>query len=137
MSSSLRILVVTAVSAFVGATAFLTHGWIQFGFGISGDIVEVYLLAFLASIVASLVLVPLLLMVQKVAPAGVRGGIVLGVAILGGILMATLALTQWKHFTLDLPDLVGRAWNVYMYFIAFGLAYGTLWILLVTNRPNR
>jgi ribosomal protein L37AE/L43A len=71
--------------------------------------------------------------VEKLAPSGIRGGLVMGASLLASVLLATLALTQWKQFTLDLVELVRRAWNVYLYFTAFGLAYGAMWILLVKN----
>jgi hypothetical protein len=133
MTLALRILAVNSVAAFVGATAFLVHGWIRFGFDIPDDFVDVYLFAFLVSMGASLVFVPLFILIQRFAPAGIHSGLILAISILGGVVYATLGLTQWKRFTLDWPDLVGRAWNVYMYFVAFGVAYGVSWILLIAS----
>jgi ribosomal protein L37AE/L43A len=133
MKLALRILVVIAISAFVGATVFLVHRWIRFGFDIPPNLFGVYQSAFVVAALASLLLVPLLLLVEKLAPSGIRGGIVMGASLLSSVLLATLALTQWKQFTLDLVELVRRAWNVYLYFVAFGLAYGATWILLVKN----
>jgi hypothetical protein len=131
--AAFRILAVNAVAAFVGATAFLAYGWILFGFDIPNDLVQVYLFAFLVSVVASLVFVPLFILVQRFAPAVARSGLILAIGILGGVIYATIGLTQWKRFTLDLPELVGRAWNVYLYFVAFGATYGASWIILVSR----
>jgi hypothetical protein len=130
MKLASRILVVIVSSAFVGATVFLVHAHIHLGSGAFGDLVDVYWYAFLVAAIA-LLLAPLLLLVQKLAPAGIRGGVVVGAALLGSVLVATLALSQWMQFPLVLPDLVGRTWIVYMYFIAGGLAYGAMWVLLV------
>jgi hypothetical protein len=132
MKLAFRILAVIASSAFAGATVFLVHLWRRIDFDLPG-VIDAYTYAFFAAAIASLFLMPLLLLVQRLAPAGARGALVMGASLVGSALLATLALTQWLQFTLDLPDLVRKAWFVYLYFMASGLTFGALWILLVMD----
>ncbi len=79
MRVTLRILAVIAVAAFVGDTAFLVHCWIRYGFDFPRDFLDVYLFTLLVSAVASIVLVPALLLVRWLAPARMRAGLVLAI----------------------------------------------------------
>ena len=123
-----------ALAAVSGATSFLLHGWIQYGAGPSIETLEIYAVAGVVAFLISVVLVPLLMLVDRYTPAAIRGGIAISTSLVVAVCFATWHLMSYKHFPLDLDALVGRAWNVYLYYLALGVAFGISWVALVSGR---
>jgi len=135
MPSLIRLFGVVGLSAAAWVFAFVGHGWYSFGVGFSNDILELYAVAFVVSLLASVALAPSLSFASRFSPSAVRGAVVVSVALLFAILMATAHLTLLKRAPLDAEYLVGRAWNVYVYYALFGVTYGVSWLTLIGRQP--
>ena len=127
MPSRFLIVVISLLSGTVWVAAFLLHGWYLFG-ALPNDILEVYGVALVASLILSvLIFGPSLTVASRISPGRIRKGVIVSVAILLAMLLATLHLTELKHYPLDPQFLIGRAWNVYVYYLLFGATYGFAW----------
>jgi hypothetical protein len=134
MSQLSRIALTIALAAASAATAFVLHGLIAFGVGPSLETLEIYAIAGVVGLLIALVLVPFLMLVDRFSPTAIRGGIAISISILVAVCFATWQLTSYKHFHLDLAVLVGRAWNIYLYYLVLGLTFGISWVVLVAGR---
>jgi hypothetical protein len=135
MSLPSRIALTIALAALAGGSAFVAHGCILFGFDFfSFELPVIYGIALIATVLVSVVLLPVLFLVERFLPVSIRRGLAIAIALLVALCVATWHLTSYKHYPLELDWLIGRAWNVYMYYSVLGLTFGTSWAILVTGR---
>jgi len=123
------------LSAAAWVFAFVGHDWYSFGVSFSSDVLALYAVAFGVPLLASVILAPSLSFASRFSPSAVRGAVVVSVAPLIAMLMATGHLTLFKRAPLDAEYLVSRAWTVYLYYALFGITYGASWLALIGRRP--